>query len=238
MLPGHWDGLKPNRGYSMAGSLFSKIAQIIRHNGWRFLIHEIRRKLYDSHHSVWFAISLADEIKVIKPRFDGRLDFDNPEEVIRFIEKYDIPGTNDPIEMSSILDRKQYFVGIKNGDDLIGYIKIGWDKVYIVDYGLDFEMPSGCYFIIDIFVDPDARGMGAGPFLSSASAAEMKNRGFKSSIMHVRTSKTPMLKSAVHAGYSEIGRVKYSSILGRKLFHPHPLKLLSDWNQGSASKND
>ncbi len=210
----------------MAGSMLSKVTQIIRQKGWRFLFHEIRRKLYDAHYSVWFAMSLSGEIKIIEPRFDGSLDFDHPEEVIQFIEKFDIPGTNDPIEMKSIIDRKQYFVGIKNGASLIGYIKIGWDKVYIVDYGIDFEMPEGSYFIIDIFVDPAARGMGAGPFLSSASAVEMKNRGFKSSIMHVRTSKTPMLKSAVHAGYSEIGRVEYYSLLGRKMFRPHPLQLL------------
>lgn len=183
------------------------------------------RKLYDRHQSVWFDRPL-DDLELIKPRFDGRLDFDNPEKVIAWIADRNISGINDPIEIEKMKERGHLFAGIMNGADIIGYIKLGWDKVYVLDYRYDLQLPKGEYFIIDIYVEPESRGLGAGPFIVSACTIEMHKRGFTGSIMHVRTDKTPMLKSAIRSGYREIGRVDYISLLGKKIFRPHPTQIL------------
>ncbi|MCP4567878.1 MAG: GNAT family N-acetyltransferase, partial [FCB group bacterium] len=176
-------------------SIISKGRRLYRREGLRGLLAAAFRKLYDRHQSVWYDRTL-DDMELIKPHFEGRLDFDNPEKVIDWINSLKISGINDPIEIEKMKERGHLFVGIMNGADIIGYIKIGWDKVYVLDYRLDMQIPPSECFYIDLFVAPESRGLGAGPFIVSACMIEMRKRGFTGSIMHVRTDKTPMLKSA------------------------------------------
>lgn len=200
----------------------SKAWGIYRGQGATALGTALWRKVYDRHQSAWFRLPLAEFAGIIPGKFDGRLDFDHPKQVLTWIDRLGLPGLNDRVEIETMQAQGHLFAGVLDGDTLIGYIKIGWDRVWVVDYGLELTFPKGEYFIIDIFIDPAARGMGAGPFLVSAAAAEMKRRGFSGSIMHIRLDKTPMLKTAVHTGYHELGRVDYRSILGIKVFRPHP----------------
>ncbi len=92
---------------------------------------------------------------------------------------------------------------------------------------MDIRVCPGDFFIIDIYIDPKMRGRGAGPFLVSAASQEMKKRGFKRGVMHVRIDKTPMLRTCARTGYREVGRVDFISILGKNIFHPHPSTFLS-----------
>ena len=215
-------------------SFISRAWRLYRREGAGLFLRATLRKIYDRHRSVWFDRPLDENLEVIKPRFDGRLDFDHPDLVIAWIEELDIPGTNDPVEIASMKERGQLFVGIMNGEKIIGYIKIGWDLVYVLDYRFDIQMPEGEYFIIDIFVEPESRGLGAGLFLVSASTIEMHKRGFRSSVMHVRTDKTPMLRSCARTGYREIGRVDFITLFGKKILRPHPAELLA----GRSNRSD
>jgi len=182
----------------------------------------LRRRIYYRHQSIWFERPLDDSLELIRPRFDGRLDFDHPDEVARWINRRNIPGTNDPVEISSILNRGQILAGVIDGPQMIGYVKIGWDTVYVLDYRIDLTFPPGVFFILDAYLVPEMRGQGGGPFIVSASSLEMKRRGFKRRISHVRIDNLPMLKSGARAGYKEIGQVDFKMILGHKIIKPHP----------------
>lgn len=206
--------------------MINKAWSILKNEGVGHLFSAIGSKMYFRHRSIWFEKTLDDSIKVIKPRFDGWLDFDNSEKVAAWIADNNVPGTNDPVEISSMKAKGQLFVGIMDGNDIIGHLKLGWDSVYILDYGEEIKLSPDDYFVIDIYVIPEKHGLGAGPFLVSASEVEMKKRGFKRSVLHVRTNKLPMLKTGERAGLKEIGRVDYISFLGKRFFRPHPLTLL------------
>ncbi len=207
--------------------IISKARRIYSEQGMAALITALRRKVYDRHQSAWFRLPLAESTGIIPGRFDGRLDFDHPDRVLAWIDALALPGLNDRAEIDSMKAREHLFVGVLNGQSLIGYIKIGWERIWVVDYGTELGIPAGDYFIIDIFIDPASRGLGAGPFLVSAAAAEMKRRGFAGSIMHIRLDKQPMLRTAARTGYHEIGRVNYISVCGKKIFRPHPATLIA-----------
>jgi len=198
----------------------------LRRQGISSFARAAGRRLFDRHRSIWFERPLDDTIEVIRPRFDGRMDFDHPERALDFIREKNIPGTNDPLEIESMTERGHIFAGVMDGDDIIGFIKIGWDNVYVLDYETDIRVNAGDFFVIDIYIDPAMRGRGAGPFLVSASSLEMKRRGFARGVMHVRTDKTPMLRTCARTGYREIGRVDYRRILGRRVFRPHPAMII------------
>ncbi len=205
----------------------SKAWRIYTDQGLGALAAAFRRKVYDRHRSAWFRLPLAEFAEVIPGRFEGSLDFEHPDRVLTWIDTLGLPGLNDRVEIESMKSRGHLFVGVLNGQTLIGYIKIGWERVWVVDYGLELGIPAGDYFIIDIFIDPASRGLGAGPFLVSAAAAEMKKRGFAGSIMHIRLDKQPMLRTAARTGYHEIGRVDYVSIMGKKILRPQPAALIA-----------
>lgn len=181
---------------------------------------------YYRHKSIWFALPLDGDIKVARPRFQGRLDFDNPDSVLSWIEKQNLPGTNDRTEISKMKERGHLFVGVMDQNDIVGYLKLGWDTVYVLDYDTDIQLREGDYFILDFYILPEKRGQGGGAFAATAAALEMKKRGFKRGVMHVRIDKMPMLKAGASAGYQEIDRVDYVSLLGMRIFRPHPRKFI------------
>jgi GNAT superfamily N-acetyltransferase len=204
----------------------AKAWRLVRRQGIGAVFRAAGEKVYHGHRSIWFARPLDSQLSVIAPQFDGRMDFDHPDWVMAYIKEHDIPGTNDPAEIASMQARGHLFAGVMDGPAIIGYIKIGWDTVYVLDYGIDIRLEPGDFFVIDIYIDPIMRGRGAGPFLVSAASLEMKRRGFGRGVMHVRIDKTPMLKTCARTGYREIGRVEYHSILGWKRFRPHPTEVI------------
>jgi ribosomal protein S18 acetylase RimI-like enzyme len=211
----------------MAGSIsMNKAWGMLRRQGPVPLVRAIGRRLYDRHRSVWFERSLDDTIEVIEPRFAGRMDFDHPARVLDFIRRQNISGTNDRVEIESMKQRGHIFAGVMDGDDIIGFIKLGWETVYVLDYDMDIDVEPGDFFVIDIYIDSSMRGKGAGPFLVSASSLEMQRRGFTRGVMHVRTDKEPMLRTCARTGYREIGRIDYRRIAGKKIFRPHPMTII------------
>jgi GNAT superfamily N-acetyltransferase len=192
------------------------------------LLQAVRRRIYYRHRSIWFERPLDDSLEIIKPQFDGRVDFDHSEAVIKWIAGRNIPGTNDAVEIESMRRRSQILAGVFDGRQMIGYVKIGWDKVYVLDYRIDLMLPKGAFFILDAYIMPEKRGLGGGPFIVSATSLEMKRRGFHRRLSHVRSDNTPMLKSGRRAGYREIGRVDFSILMGMKIFRPHPSSFLDE----------
>jgi RimJ/RimL family protein N-acetyltransferase len=207
-------------------SKFTKAWRILKEEGIVSLLKAMRGYKYYCHRSIWFCIPLDDKLHVIPPSFDGWLDFDNPQRVLSWIERQAIPGTNDRAEIAKMKERNHLFVGIMNRDEIVGYVKLGWQNVYVMDYGGDLELPDGDYFIIDIYVSPEMRGHGGAPFALTAAAAAMKQRGFKRCVLHVRTDKLPMFKAGAKAGVTKIGKVTYRSALGVRIFRPHPQRFL------------
>jgi ribosomal protein S18 acetylase RimI-like enzyme len=214
----------------MAGSFFSRVWQTLTQEGLLSLLRAVLRRIYVRHKSIWYYLPLDENLKLIMPDFDGWLDFDNPQRVLDWIYTREIPGTDDPVEITSMKERGHFFVGIMDGENLIGYIKLGFDQVYVFDYSLDIQMPPGDFFVMDIYVGPEMRRRGAGPFLVTAASVEMRNRGFKRGVMHVQdhVDKAPMHRTCVRTGYREIGRVDYRLICGRKIFRPHPSTFLGN----------
>jgi hypothetical protein len=185
-----------------------------------------RRKLFDRHRSRWFAMPLDSTPEVPAPRFDARLVFDAPARVLDFIRQLDIPGTFDPVEIRTMHERGHLFVGLEDRGALVGFVKIGWGTVYVLDYRTDLVLPPGDFFVIESHVVPERRGLGAGPYLVRGTNLEMQRRGFVRRVAHVLPGNMPMLRTAARVNYQLLGNVDYISVCGHKIFRPHPSALL------------
>jgi GNAT superfamily N-acetyltransferase len=191
------------------------------------------RKLYDRHRSRWFAMALDSTLEVPAPRFDAHLVVDAPARVLDFIRRLDIPGSCDPVEIRTMHERGQLLVGVEDRGTLVGFVKIGWGTVYVLDYRLDLVLPPSDCFVLETYLVPERRGLGAGPWLIRGTNLEMRQRGFARRIAHVRPDNIPMLRNATRVGYRPLGDIDFISVCGRKLLRPHPARLLA--SQGAAA---
>jgi GNAT superfamily N-acetyltransferase len=197
----------------------------------RRIFRAYRRKLYARHRSRWFEMPLGGDAAP-SPRFDARLVFDAPERVLNFIRQLDIPGTCDPVEIRTMQERGQLFVGLEERGELVGFAKLGWGLVYVLDYRTDLELPPGDFLVIESYVVPERRNLGAGSYLILATNAEMHRRGFARRIAHVEAGNAAMLRTAARVGYRPLGSVDFVSVFGHKIFRPHPASL---WARADAA---
>jgi GNAT superfamily N-acetyltransferase len=187
----------------------------------------LARKIYARHTSMWFHLPLDNVLETRHSHWKFSADFDAHDQVLALLRSNNVPGTNDPVEIARMQERGQLFVGIREGRQLVGYVKIGWDKVYVLDYGINIQLPPSWIFVLDTFVLPEWRGRGVGTFLISATSVAMRERGFTRRIAHVRIDNAVMLRLAHAVGYQELGQVEFTSFLGRQSFQPHPTALLA-----------
>ncbi len=183
------------------------------------------RKLVRRHRSRWFAMPLAGAGASPPPGFSPRLVLDSPDRVLEFIRRLDIPGTCDPVEIRTMRERGHLLVGLEGDGELVGFCKLGWEKVYVLDFCTDLELLPGDFFVIESYIVPSRRRLGAGTWLIQATNAVMHRRGFARRISHVETGNLAMLRTAARAGYRPLGEVEFVSVLGRKFFRPHPSTL-------------
>jgi ribosomal protein S18 acetylase RimI-like enzyme len=185
-----------------------------------------RRKVYDRHRAHWMVRDLAAQPVRSEARPDLRLLVDAPDRVHAFLEQLRVPGTLDPVERRTMRERGHLLVGLLAGDTLIGFSKLGWNRVYVLDYRLDLELPPGWFYVLDTAVVPEWRRRGAGTFLVEETCAEMRSRGFTHRLSQVRADNAAMLATARRAGYALLGTVDYVSILGRRRWRPEVRTLI------------
>jgi GNAT superfamily N-acetyltransferase len=185
------------------------------------------RKIYDHHRAVWMVRPLDEALHSSHMEFDAHLVVDDSDRVLEFVRRLEEPGTFDPGEIRSIRERGHLVVGLRAGDEWIGFSKLGWDLVYVLDYRIDLQLPPGAFFVMDSYVRPEWRGRGAGRFLLSATSFAMRDRGFTTRISHIRLDNARMRALGSPFGYREIGIVDFRSFLGTRRLTPHPATLLA-----------
>jgi len=193
--------------------------------GWaelRRALRAYRRKVYDRQRAICFAMPLDEAVLPAPPRFPARLVFDAPDRVLDFIHRLNVPGTCDPVELRAMQERGHLFVGLEEGTKLVGFAKLGWGTVYVVEYRMDLVLQPGDCFVLESYVIPARRGLGAGPYLIYGTNVELRQRGFRRRLSLVRTDNAVMLRTAARVGYRNLGTVDYVSVCGRKTLRPHP----------------
>ena len=201
---------------------FERVHRMLRDEGMGGIINRI----YSHHRAVYFEMLLDKEIDPPQIGLDLRLDFNRTDEVVAWMKAQPVPGTWSPIELARIEERQQLIGGLYRGQELLGYTKLGWSTVYIMDYQCDLTLPERDCMVLDTYIAPKMRGSGLGSFLVTESSREMQRRGFTRRLSFVRADNAPMLRIAEKTGYRRLGQVDFFIILRRKYFRPDPLVLI------------
>jgi ribosomal protein S18 acetylase RimI-like enzyme len=116
-------------------------------------------------------------------------------------------------EIQTALRYNHYWPLAKYDSEIIGSIKLGFDKVYITDYAKNIEFPDKTAFIYDTYVLKKYRNNGVATQLILDAAEYSKNKGYQKLGCHI-----PKWNKASIIAYEKIGFKKISYIRYYKIF--------------------
>ncbi len=113
---------------------------------------------------------------------------------------------------------KHIYATILHHRDVIGYIKVGINNVYIHDFDKIVCFPKDAAFIYDTFVLPEYRGKNIAFYAISRTIDFLREAGFKKLWCHIEKWNTASLKTFQKAGFTPKGTIRFSMILGMPIF--------------------
>jgi ribosomal protein S18 acetylase RimI-like enzyme len=213
---------------SSIGLVIEKALHTYRDEGPRMLLRNIRRRIWNYQKAVW----LVRDLSVVLPRNETSLpveiDFSHPEETIDWLVKQNIAGTAEPRELEVARRYKHLLPLAKMEGETVGYLKIGFEKVYILDFRREFDFPSGVAFIYDSYIAPRLRGKNLAPFLADRTSELMKEKGYTQIYCHIRVKNLASIKAYQKCGFEPVKVISWFSILGLSFFSFPPERM---WNR-------
>jgi len=101
-----------------------------------------------------------------------------------------------------------------HGEKIIGYIKIGLTRVYIMDYDRILCLPQQTAMIYDTFVLPEYRRRGVCSYLIDESMRLLSTEGYKNLWCHIPPWNTASIRAYSQAGFKKVARIKFVRIFG------------------------
>ena len=132
----------------------------------------------------------------------------NFEETCNWIDKIFYPSGKIPDgEMLERIYAKKFnhiFFSIWHEEKIIGFSKVGFNKVYINSLKKVFPLPPKTALVLAIFVLPDYRGKGVGLYTYLYIFNYLKKKGFNKVRAQINPNNIPAKKVAIKAGFHQI----------------------------------
>ena len=133
-----------------------------------------------------------------------------------------------PNEIELKQRENHFYPFVRVGDDIIGYIKIGQNQVYVLDFDETLTLPSNSAMIYDTFVLPEYRKHGVASFLLMEIIDFLRKEGFQKVWCHIPSWNKPSINTYVKAGFRKVDHVRYKRFLCWKFFSRDVTKMLQD----------
>ena len=185
-----------------------------RNEGLRALLREIRRKAWTHQKAVWLARDLSvplnsAPITANTTQLFLEIDFSHPEETIGWLSAQNILGTADPRELKVAREYGHLLPSVKSGGEIVAYLKIGFDRVYVLDFRREFDFPAGTAFIYDTYVAPGLRGRNIAPFLIDRTSEFMREKGYSQIYCHIRVKNAASIKAYQKCGFEQLRVISF-----------------------------
>lgn len=149
---------------------------------------------------------------------DGSIEFE-----IRHASQYEIKQIpQNRLDGTEVLRRTENghvcFVAQNSQGEIIGYVWIAFDELYIGEILKTMALTSGEAFLYDVFVFPKYRKRGAYKQLLRTSCRWLRQRGFVNAYGGAPTSNVASRSGLERVGFKEAGTVTLVRILGRKKY--------------------
>jgi len=215
---------------------YYKGLRILRRQGLIAFVSAILRKLkhviFISNSADWYVRDISAPLPDIVPRLNAQVIFDSRNELIEWLREHHLSFSwmYSPLEIKTALSDGHIFPHLKHNGEIVGYVKLGFKRVYILDYGKIIEFPPKQCFIYDTFIMPDSRGKELAPFLVRETIKWLKGQGFERIWCHIPSWNISSCRAFEKLGFQKVGNVRYLKLLGIEFFTKDPRVLITSQN--------
>lgn len=204
---------------------------VCREMGARELIARILRRasfgLISTRHAIWYVKNLSSQSgrEGIEAAMPVHVDFHSFPETVRWMEELPESWVLTEAERTVAEQEGHYWANVKTGQEIIGYLKVGMNRVYINDFEKVVTFPSGTAFISDTFVLPEYRNRKIAACLVDQACQFLREKGFVKVLCHI-----PVWNKASSAVYTKLGfvptkAIRYVRLFGFSFLTSNPAKL-------------
>ena len=150
------------------------------------------------------------------------LDFN---QTFNWIKLQNKPWMLNDVEKEVAVREGHYWGNVKYNGIIIGYIKCGFNNVYINDYKKTVTFSRNVGFIYDTFILTEFRGRRVASYLINETCTFLKKNGFSKVICHIPSWNIASIKAYSRAGLKRTKKIRYLKILGFKILTSNPAYL-------------
>jgi ribosomal protein S18 acetylase RimI-like enzyme len=111
-----------------------------------------------------------------------------------------IPYDDEILENKIASANEHIFPCAKFEGKIVGYMKIGFDQVYIKNFEKAYRFKAGIGFIYAAYVDSQYRNYGIYTFLRTEATNMLSEKGMKKIVGYVRSSNISAIKASLKCG--------------------------------------
>lgn len=203
-----------------------KVQRTLRRAGILSLIKKLGKKIkhltFRTTCSIWFCKSLNEFVDFTAKQPDIDIDFlkEDKSKLINWLREYNarFSWMYKEKEIQLAETDKHIYVDIMNHGNIIGYIKVGINNVYIHDFDKIVCFPKDSAFVYDTFILPEYRGKNIALYALLETIRFLNEKGFQRLWCHIEKWNTASLKTFQKAGFMPKGTIRFSKVFGLPIF--------------------
>ncbi|HUV60173.1 MAG TPA: GNAT family N-acetyltransferase [Desulfatiglandales bacterium] len=188
----------------------------------RKLIIKLCNIIYNTNSATWYVRPLNSEGLEIIPEIPLTADFVSFNETLNWIKQQNIPWMLNENEIKVAKRIGHHWASIRYNGNIIGYIKLGFNEVFITDYKKIIKFPKHVAYIYDTFVLDEFRNRKVASYFIRETCKFLKKKGFGKVICHIPDWNISSIKVYSKAGFKRIQAIRFLNILGFKILTKNP----------------
>lgn len=202
------------------------------------VMRRILRFIFTTNRAIWFEKDLTDELKDYQAKLPVEIDMNSISHTIEWLKRQNQSWVVHPKEISAALEYNHCWPFVHINGKIIGCIKIGFGKVYIVDYNRLIEFPERMAFIYDTYVLQGQREKGVAKYLITQAIKFLKAQGYTKVGCHIPPWNKASISAYEKIGFKKVSYIRYFRIFGVPIQIANPAKEFSIFKGGKILQED
>ena len=189
-----------------------------------------RRKLFKFHTSYWYIRDLSESIENLVPKIKVNITYNAIEDTLNW-ERSTLHDGNFTLEDNEEIrvahENNHNYIHVSHEGEIMGFLKVGFDKVYVKEYTKNIFIPDNTAFIYDTFISKKYRGMSIAPYLINEVMKNLSEKGEEFIVCHIMPSNLASQKTYAKIGFKRIKLIWHLRLFGLRVFNCSPEKMLA-----------
>ncbi len=213
----------------------NKIKRALKEGGLSRVVVNIyktlKRDLFRFHSSYWYIGELNEEFRKIEPNIKVCVNYNSIEETFNWERDNLRDGafySEQFKEINAARENNHNIVNVSHNGNIIGFLKVGFRKIYIKEYIKIMDIPKNTAFIYDTFISEDYRGLGIAPYTVNEVMRKLSRNGLKFIMCFIVPDNLASQKMYTRIGFKRTQYIWHLRIFGLRIFNLSPKKVMCD----------